>query len=357
MTYPLSQLVIGIIEKDPSGSAPSRSAQSTEGACIDLEKSSLTLLPGTPAAGRYRKRSKAPGATAGTLLKGVPIAVELEIRLKRQMAEGSSLVLFSPYLIADAPRKPPGTGLNRIRRFARKMAGWGSQKSGRLPAGGTIIAADAVLEQFDTIEMKSSSGSAAPAPKASPPVPEERRPAAASSMFRYWPVGVSGNEPIRVSVLLNSAMLNPLDPLEPVLRFSVRENETRVCRLGVRLPEECRRNLVFLFCKPSYVAFAIRRHGEVSEMHETISVFSSDGRPVKMTANPQQRPPPYVEAQFIAANMCRIQLAAGKAREALIADGEDRSRLYLRLSDQLSNQMLACHLPVNVALSGSADNG
>ena len=296
-------------------------------------------------------------ATAGTLFKGVPVAVELEIRLKRQMAEGSSLVLFSPYLIADAPRKSPGTGLTRIRRFVRKMADWGLQKSGRLPAGGTIIAADAVEQRFDSIEMKSSCGSAAPALKASPPIPEERRPAAASSMFRYWPVGGSANEPIRVSVLLNSAMLNPLDPLEPVLRFSVRENETRVCSLGVRLPEECLRHMVFIFCKPSYVAFAIPHHGALAEMHSTVAVFSSDGRPVKMTSNPQPRPPPYVEAQFIAANMCRIQLATGKARDALIADGADQSRLYLRLSDQLSNQMLAYHLPVNVALAGKANGG
>ena len=351
MKYRLSQLVNVPSQAETSGPQSSTSNSLTHEACIDLDKSIVSISNGLPPRKRLRRKSNAPRTKIVPFYRGQPIELQLEIHLKRPLAEGSSLVLFSPFLTGDGDGAERAPARRRLWRIIRNLTQWRSRSHRVFSLREAMVRPDAQDVDLGPMDLESDTGSAA---KPAEPVSKTegvKRAVSAPTLFRFWPIDdKSGLEKV-MPLIIETAMLNPANPAEPVLRLSLKEKEKSVSRLGVRLPAEYWQNMIFLFCKPSYVAFSLDAHDKAAEIIETITIHRSDGGPVKMSAAVEKQHRAYMELEFIAANMCRIRLVARAAREALKTSGKPRLIINLSFTDEFSNRILKCHIPVKIALA------
>jgi hypothetical protein len=348
MIYRFSQLVNIIPKENSAESSTSGLNRFPDDNCIDFEKSNISIfLPSHQTIYQNRKIKRINAKTV-RFYRGQHVKIFLEIHIKHPIAEGASLVLSSPYLTESGHADDPANRGKQLLHRILKLIKWRlcKQREFLLPVPETLL--DAQEIHFKSIDAKLNVRTAVIDPKPTPEATGNHHRIAEQVLFRYLQMDKTVDKRKVGPLFLKSGMLNQTNPNDPFLRISLKEKGKSVFHMGLKLPAEFWRRMIFLFARPSYVAFAIHLRGKATEMVKTVTFYRSDAGLVNMSAVVEKQHRAYIKLEFIASNICRIRIAVDEVRKDLKTCGRDHVIMNLRFVDQITNHTLICYIPVKI---------
>ena len=355
MAYRFSQLVDIHPHTSQAGSPASGLNRLPDDTCIDFEKSNISIFLPSHQTINQNKKTKTLQAKTVKFYRGQPVKILLEIHRKHPTNEGASLVLSSPYLTERGHADAPSNRGKRLLHRVRELINWRHSKPREflLPTPG--ILPDAQEIQFKCIDAKSDAKAAMLEKKPSPEATSKNHRVTEQILFRYMQMDKTGDKIEVGPLFLKSELLNQTNPNDPFLRISLKENGKSIFHMGLKLPAEFWRRMIFLFARPSYVAFAVHLQGKATEMAKTVTFHRSDAGLVNMSAVVEKQHRAYIKLEFIASNMCRIRIAIDEVRKDLKTGGRDHIIMNLRFADQITNHTLTCYIPLKIGSIAAAN--
>lgn len=354
MTYRFSQLVVMPSQKDPAGSPASGLNRLPDNTCIDFEKSNIRILLPSHHTMRKKRTINTHKSKTVQFYKGQPVKIFLEIHKKHPIAEGASLLLSSPYLMQSCHADESADHGKRLMRIIRTIMKWRPHKNRGFLLPATVAMSDEGEFNFKSIDVKSDDGAAIIDPKKAPEITSKNHLVDAQVLFRYLLMDQTDDKVKIGPLVLKSEMLNQTNPNDPFLRISLKQEGKSLFHMGLKLPAEYWRRMIFLFAKPSYADLRIHLRGDAAEMTETVVFYRSDAGLINMSAVVEKRHRAYIKLEFIASNMCLIRISVDELKKNLETSEKDNIIINLRFVDQITDRILTCYVPVRVGYIATA---
>lgn len=150
-----------------------------------------------------------------------------------------------------------------------------------------------------------------------------------------------------ISMNLNSGSFSPAYLNDEAVWILLKPRNGVVHHLGLKLPDDCINNMVYLKAEPAYLYIDLEADNDAPEIEHTIEFYRSDKEEVRIIADPRMEKPSFVRITPLSARAVSVKFDLD-AVQHLQSPETDAFYHQLRFLDELSQKHLDITVPLRI---------